>query len=189
MPWLSGDIFGFSGPVTQMQTLAIRLRDLTRFSHVALCCEYAGQVLLWESTTLCNVPCFICGKLHSGTQATDPETRVKNYHGSVYWMRLRDKLAPSEVQRLAYWLIREYGKPYDMKQCLWSIPSLHLYPSQGYDDSSWFCSEQVWAALQHVKRIPVDILAAAMRPAHVMRWLPRWGVYTAPQKIEQTCAT
>lgn len=178
----SGDVLAFCG--RGKESRLIRVRDLTRFSHVGFICRHGGRVLLWESTTLSNVPCSVCGELHTGVQAVDPRERIEAYDGRVWLSRLRDPIHPEHLPSGQSFLRAQHGKPYDKKQVMWAVPTLGIYPWQRYDDSAWFCSELLIAFMQRVDRVSRDSTPVAWRPCHVMRRLPRWGVLEQPVVIK-----
>lgn len=170
----SGDVLAFCG--RGKESNIVRLRDLTRISHVGVVCYYGGKMFLWESTTLSNIECAWCNKSHHGVQAVDIRTRIKNYEGKIWVAKLREPIAPNRLLDGSKFMAQQHGKGYDRKQVYWAIPSLGIYPWQRYDDSAWFCSELVIAFLQRVDRVDNNTSPATWRPAHVIRRLTRWGI-------------
>lgn len=132
------------------------------FSHVAICAdvEIKGerpQVWLFESTTLCSLPCLMQHKPVSGVQCHMPDERVKEYPGSVWRLRLTQPLTCDQSGELSDFLRSEVGKPYDRDRAallaswhLWAAPFLEPTPN------ARFCSELVGEGLKRVSRIGAD---------------------------------
>ena len=151
------------------------------FSHIGVCARDAnGRVLIFESTTLCNLACEIAHKKTHGTQAHLPADRVGNYQGKVWRLRLavRETLTEPESQRLSDFLLSEIGKPYDyagaMISATWRLRlSSWLYPTM----QRLFCSYYVMAALKDIGKVDKDLNPRAYNPARVARNLQTWGSY------------
>lgn len=151
------------------------------FSHIGICARDAsGRVLIFESTTLCNLACEIVHKKTHGTQAHLPADRIGAYQGKVWRLRLavRETLTEPESQRLSDFLLSEIGKPYDyagaMISATWRLRlSSWLYPTM----QRLFCSYYVMAALKDIGKVDKDLNPRAYNPARVARNLQTWGSY------------
>ncbi|HET6878670.1 MAG TPA: hypothetical protein VFI31_00775 [Pirellulales bacterium] len=181
-----GDLVLFAGHNWESRAIALATCSPAQlllgqwFSHVAICADYRGRVLLFESTTLCDLPCEIrrC-KVH-GPQAHDPRLRVHSYAGSVWRMRLsRDKrLCDDERQSLTASLTGKLGEGYDyegaaicgtrlLRLARWIRPSLDRL----------FCSRYCMSALKAIDVVDHDLNPAVYSPARMARDLQWWGTY------------
>ena len=119
--FISGDLVLFAGKNWESRAIALATCSPAQlilgqwFSHVAICTDYRGRVLLFESTTLCDLACEIRRCKVRGPQAHDPRSRIHSYPGSVWRMRLaRDKrLNNDERHELTEFLTSKLGEGYD----------------------------------------------------------------------------
>ena len=143
-------------------------------------------MLLFESTTLCDEPCVLTGKLISGVQAHEPESRIDGYPGDVARLRLMPawRLGRREVELLHNWLMHVASEPYDLRGALISGTRLFKWTAlMPYPDlGSLFCSELCAAALMRLHRMPLEN-PSAYSPASLVRELRRCGTYGAPQAV------
>ena len=72
-----------------------------------------GRLLLFESTTLENMPCEISGACFNGTQAHSLEKILKAYEGKVWHYPVYRKLYDHEEKRLTDFLMATIHTPYD----------------------------------------------------------------------------
>ena len=111
-----GDLIGFSG--YNLSGIGINIFSggfpFYGISHIGIVARYQGVLRLFESTTLCELPCLHQGKPVSGAQIHDISKRTKNYHGKVYHIKLKNKLTAIDALRLTNYLMGGVGKPYDM---------------------------------------------------------------------------
>lgn len=125
-------------------------------SHVGIIAELNGQLVLFESTTLCKTPCLIQGKCVSGVQAQNIEDRVKQYRGgSVKYYPLHSHLNLNETEstKMSNFLISQIGKEYDKKAAVLSASHiLKYFPNPDLD--TIFCSALVARALMISGRMP-----------------------------------
>jgi len=148
----------------------------------------AANMLLFESTTLCDEPCVLTGKHTSGVQAHEPDSRVAGYPGSVALLRLSPawRLNPRETAMLHDWLMRVASEPYDLHGALLSgtrvfrWTALMPYPDLG----SLFCSELCAAALMRLHRLPLSN-PGLYNPASLVRAVRRCGTYGAPRALKK----
>lgn len=110
-----GDVVGFSGTGKCSIFINLMSYGIPRWgiSHVGIIGAYHGENLLFESTTLSNVPCVIQGKPFRGTQAVRLADRVAKYKGRIWLYPLYRKLYTAEADRLNEFLIEHIGLPYD----------------------------------------------------------------------------
>lgn len=129
------------------------------FGHVEICADgrFNGNVDVYAygSTTQCDLPCLHAGKPISGVQVHAPRTRVDQYPGKVWRLRLTESLNSEERGRLWGMLYHELGKPYDAERAALLAGRRFVYDFQGLAPTpgSRFCSELASAALKHVNRI------------------------------------
>src|SRR5713226_3934901 len=93
--FVPGDLLVFAGQGFESRAIALatcRPWQLLRgewFSHLGICARGpAGNVLLFESTTLADLPCEILRRKTQGTQAHKPWDRIQNHRGKVWRLRL-----------------------------------------------------------------------------------------------------
>lgn len=151
------------------------------FSHIGICArDPHGRVLVWESTTLCDLPCAITGRKVRGTQAHLPSERIDNYDGAAWRLRLaeREALCDAESLRLTDFVLSEIGRPYDYEGAMISATRRlrlcrRFYPTL----DKLFCSFYVLAALKDIGKVDKDLNPRAYSPAHAARDLMYWGTY------------
>lgn len=146
-----------------------------------------SRTLLFESTTLCDLPCALSGRTIRGVQAHDPLERIACYHGAVARLRLARawRLNRHEIALLHQWLMNVASEPYDLRGALvsgtrlfkWSL--LMPYP----DLESLFCSELCAAALMRLHRMPLEN-PSVYNPASLVRELRRCGTYGGPKFVK-----
>ena len=169
-----GDIIGFSGNC--WLSVGINLASygipFWSLSHVGIVGEHKGELLLFESTSLSELPCAIQGKPVWGTQAHRLDGCVRAYRGKVWHYPLYRPLYAFESQRLSAFLLKYLGKDYDAIGAFraggigWSWLESKL---RRQDLTSLFCSEYCAAAHAHV---------GVFRTDHVGRWSPNRLVRT-----------
>lgn len=184
-----GDVIGFSGRswISAGVNIATYGIPLFGISHVGIMANTPdGRMLIFESTSLEDLPCEISGENFTGTQAHKLEDILRVYKGRVYHYPLYRPLYTGESERLTQFLMETIHVPYDMMGALraagvglsW-IES--LFRSQ--DLSLIFCSEWVASALSVIGVFPTS---------NVSRWNPnrfirclRWnGVVCKPRRLK-----
>jgi hypothetical protein len=86
----AGDVIGFSGNswISALINVGTYGIPFWGISHVGVMAHAAdGRLLLFESTTLENMPCELSGECFNGTQAHDLTKILKAYEGKVYTIR------------------------------------------------------------------------------------------------------
>lgn len=150
-------------------------------SHIAICArDQNGRVLVYESTTLCDLACEISGKKTQGTQAHLPDDRIRSYDGKIWRLRLAPRLALTEPEslRLTDFLLSEIGRPYDYEGAMisatrWLRTCELVRPTM----QKLFCSYYVMAALKDIGKVDKDLNPRAYSPARASRDLQYWGTY------------
>lgn len=158
MEFRPGDVIGFSGDGGISFTVNILSYGIPwiSISHLGIIGEHEGELLLFESTTLSDIPCIIQGELVEGVQAVRLKDRIKIYDGKVFRYPLVDPLFASERRRLNQFLHDQIGKPYDLIGALraggrlWAWFESHLREA---DLNFLFCSELVASSLHKVDRL------------------------------------
>lgn len=158
MDFKPGDAVGFSGDggisfVVNILSYGIPWWSI---SHLGILGEHEGELLLFESTTLSNIPCKIQDRSVEGVQAVRLEDRVRKYAGKVFHYPLVDSLTDDENQQLYDFLHDQIGKEYDLIGALraggslWAWAESHLREA---DLNFLFCSELVASSLHKVNRL------------------------------------
>ena len=83
----AGDVIGFSGNswISALINLGTYGLPFSGISHVGIMAHAAdGRLLLFESTTLENMPCELSGECFNGTQAHDLTKILQAYAGKVW---------------------------------------------------------------------------------------------------------
>jgi len=163
-----GDLIAFSGRSWKSAVINLCSYGIPWWSasHVGIIGEYQGELLLFESTTLSNIPCVIQGKPFKGTQACRLEDRIASYAGSIWHYPLYRDLFDAEFERLNKFLIDHIGILYDHIGAIRSGGAAwSWFESYIHDENldSIFCSE--YCAAAHC-----DI--GMLRTGHVSRWNP-----------------
>ena len=184
----AGDIIGFSGDSwlsfgINLATYGIPFWSL---SHVGILGEHEGELLLFESTSLSDLPCVIQGKPVWGTQAHRLDECVEAYGGKVRHYPLWRPLYTFESQRLSSFLVKHIGKDYDAIGAFraggigWSWIESKL---RRQDLSSLFCSEFCAAAHAHVGVFRTDH-AGRWSPNRLVRTERRRGILLKPWRLK-----
>jgi hypothetical protein len=146
-------------------------------------------LLLFESTTLCDLPCLLTGRPIQGVQAHDPARRIATYRGAVARLRLTRawRLNVHEIALLHEWLMGVASEPYDLRGALISGTRLFKWSAlMPYPDlESLFCSELCAAALMRLHRMPLEN-PSAFNPASLVREVRRCGTYGAPRFVKRS---
>lgn len=190
MDLLPGDIIGFLGssPLSKLicaGTGGYPFWPYLGLSHVGIIGVWEGQSLLFESTTLCDVPCTIQGKPFKGTQAHPLQDRLNSYSGLIWHYPLATPLYHDKTERLNAFLLANIGHDYDRLAALFAAdiaPSFvesWLHPERR--DSC--CS--VWCAAAH-QNIGIFTTSDVGRwsPTRFTRCERRQGILSAPIRLK-----
>ena len=190
MDFRPGDTIGFSGDGGISFAVNILSYGLPWFSisHVGILGEHEGELLLFESTTLSNIPCVIQQKSVEGVQAVRLEDRVQEYDGKVFHYPLVEPLFVSERKHLNQFLTDQIGKPYDLIGALRAGGKLvswfesHLREA---DLNFLFCSELVASSLHRVDRLETHNVSS-WSPNRLIRHGLKKNILQKPKRL--TCA-
>ena len=172
-----GDLLGFSGYDLSGIGINLATAGLPYFglSHIGIIARYQGILRLFESTTLCPLPCIVQGKPVSGAQVHAILKRIRGYYGKVYHLKLKESC---DSELLTKFLLKDVGKPYDMIGAGlsggWFLRKIkHWLRPQ--DLNNLFCSEWCASALN-----AVDIFhtgnASVWNPNALYREMRRRGI-------------
>ena len=179
-----GDLFAFAG--RGWVSNAIKLFTCSRYSHVGGIAAYNGYTLLFESTTLSDVPCVIAGKTVKGVQAHFPFDRMLNYPGSIWRLRLVPdwELSDDESALLTRYLLGKIGVDYSAGAAMLSGGNwLKRWICRNESFHSAFCSQLWTGALERVGRHP-PVNAGKVNPGQLIRTLVDLGYYQPPERFK-----
>ena len=154
-------------------------------SHVGIIGEYKGEQLLFESTTLSNIPCVIQQKSFKGVQGVRLANRVKSYNGRVYHYPVYRPLFGFEENRLNEFLLDKIGTPYDLHGGVRSAThALSWLESRfkGEDLNFIFCSELVAAAHARIGLLQSSS-ASRWNPNRLIRYERRTGILRRSRRL------
>ena len=185
----AGDVIGFSGntwisALINLGTYGVPFWDL---SHVGVMAHAAdGRLLLFESTTLENMPCEISGACFNGTQAHSLEKILKAYEGKVWHYPVYRKLYDHEEKRLTDFLMATIHTPYDAMGAFRAAGiGLSWVEScfRKQDLHMIFCSEWLAAAYSDIGVMPTSN-AARWNPNHLVRHLRVREAVLRPRRLK-----
>jgi len=154
-------------------------------SHVGIIGEYEGEQLLFESTTLSDIPCVIQQKPFKGVQGVRLADRVKSYNGRVYHYPLYRPLFSFEFDRLNEFLLEKVGTLYDLHGGMRSAThGLSWLESRfsGEDLNYIFCSELVAAAHARIGLLQTSS-ASRWNPNRLIRYERRKGILKRARRL------
>jgi hypothetical protein len=185
----AGDVIGFSGNSWISGLINIGTYGIPGWgiSHVGIMAHADdGRLLLFESTTLENMPCEISGECFNGTQAHDLDKVLKVYDGKVWHYPLYRPLYESEAKRLTKFLMATIHTPYDAMGAFRSAGvGLSWVESLFHPENlhSIFCSEWVAAAYANIGLVPTAN-AARWNPNHLVRHLRGAEILRNPRRLK-----
>lgn len=184
----AGDILAFSGAGWKSNLINLATFGIPRFSvsHIGIIGEYENELLLFESTTLNDLPCRITGKPIKGSQAQRVGPRLSRYRGKVWAYRLYRPLYKHENERLSKFLVDGLGRPYDQVGAFrsggvafsWLESKIHA-PNL----ASLFCSEWVAAALANIGVLPTNH-PSKWNPNRLIRFLNKHELVQPPRRLK-----
>ncbi|MCA8995525.1 MAG: hypothetical protein KDA80_01000 [Planctomycetaceae bacterium] len=198
-----GDIAACFG--RDLTSRVIRLGTLSPFapprlrigpSHVAMICEFQGERIWAESTSLCRTPCLIQGKRVEGAQAHFPVDRIAEYTENggfvdIYRLTPVNALSQEERRLLSLILLQHFvgaGLHYDIRGAVLSgtraFQASRLFPGANLEEL--FCSEMVAAVVMRLNRMN-HANPARYNPARLLRELVRTGKYEYVETVGPTC--
>lgn len=182
--WQAGDLLIFFGTDWTSRAIELATRGPSHVGIISRNDEH--QRLLYESTTLCDLPDELTGRPCAGVQAHEPDERVNTYRGRVARLRLAPawQLNRYEADLLQRMLQHVHGISYDLRGALLSGTRLFKWTDlMPYPDlGSLFCSELCAAVLMRLGRLPLSN-PSAYHPAALVRKVRRCGVYQPPEYL------
>ena len=185
----AGDIIGFSGCgwISAAINVATYGIPLWGISHVGIMASAPdGRLLIFESTSLEDLPCEISHENFTGTQAHKLEDILRVYKGKAYHYPLYRPLYPSEDERLTEFLMETIHVPYDAMGAFRSagvglswVESL-FHPSNLH---MIFCSEWVAAAFAITGLHATDNVGR-WNPNRLCRHLRRREILCKPRRLK-----
>lgn len=184
----AGDILACSGGSFQSDFINLVTYGVPRrsASHLMILAEHNDDLLIFESTTGCALPCALFHRRFNGTQAHFLESRLTEYDGRVWHYPLAKPLRSFERRRLSRFLIDSLGTPYDNRGAtaaggkLWSLVKASLHQES---ISALFCSEWVAAALRHIERFDTRNVSA-WSPNALIREMNRRALLGRPGRVK-----
>ena len=156
-------------------------------SHVGIMANAPdGRLLIFESTSLENLPCEISHENFTGTQAHLLDDILRVYDGKAWHYPLYRSLYDYEDKRLTEFLMATIHTPYDAMGAFRSagvglswVESL-FHPANLH---SIFCSEWVAAAYADIGIVPTAN-AARWNPNHLVRHLRGAEILLNPRRLK-----
>lgn len=195
-PWEQPKISHVSVIAHTSQELMEKLAQYTRLVKIppGRIATWRERLLLFESTTLADVPCAISGQAIKGVQSHDPLGRIAAYDGDAYYCRLtqpyKSKFESNGRQRrLSIGCLSRIGDQYNGKGAALSGTHLslrmrdYLWAWSKSDRNRLFCSQYVASVLSPIDLFPIED-PRNWNPSRLMKRLISSGVYTPPQRIE-----
>lgn len=184
-----GDVIAFSGGGWVSAAINIGTYGIPFFSvsHVGIMAEASdGRLLLFESTSLDNLPCVIGGEDFTGTQAHVLGDIVAAYSGRAYHYPLYRPLYRNENERLTRFLMETLHTPYDLMGAFRATGVGISWIESWFreqDLSTIFCSEWIASALSVIGIFPTSN-ASRWNPNRLVRHL-RWNdVIFKPRRLK-----
>jgi len=184
-----GDVIGFSGVGMTGDIINIGTWGIPRWNlcHVGIIGEAQDdKLLLFESTTLDDLPCEISGEKFNGTQAHSLATVCKGYGGKVWHYPLYRPLYDFERKRLTEFLMGTIHVPYDKMKALRATDLLGVSLLESClretDLHQIFCSDWVAAAHAYIGLWPTTN-SGAWNPNKLVRYLRSKGILCKPRRL------
>ena len=174
----TGDVIAFSG--NKGAAHFIKWASNSQYNHVALVLEtdlgggFGKSVLVIESTPVLEPRDAEGRKAIKGVQINWLSRDLDLYNGKVWWVPLKQPLAPDKLVEMQSWLRQTYNerKPFDTVQALGS--GFDLLDRLGLvnppDLSRLFCSELVTKALQIAGVVDPSLDPSEQTPGDVVKF-------------------
>jgi hypothetical protein len=172
----------FAGGASVFAT-TIAIAGPSPYSHVGFVCARAGDPLLWESTTLSDLPCLLCGKPTRGLQCVNPLQRIERYDGHVWVMRPCRAWESHEIAKALGWLVDRDGARYDLLGAIGAGP-FKRFTHRRERLGRLFCSEVLVAVFGYVGRLGPRHIASSWNPTDVATRFVEWRMYFTPELIK-----
>jgi len=161
----TGDAVFFSGK--GLFSTLIQLKTWCKISHVGIVVVEDGEPMIYESTTMTNLPDIETGKFRKGVQKHPLKERIANYDGKVYHAPITVAL-PNEKEALE-WLNQVHAKntKYDWKQAVLSgFLIKHFVTKENFD--MLFCSELYFKFMKKAGVISNRFNASKKNPKDIL---------------------
>jgi hypothetical protein len=183
-----GDVIGFSGRGWLSDAVNLCTYGIPRvsISHVGIVAKAKGELYVFESTSIGDIPCALLGKPIEGTQAHKLEDTVGRYDGSVWKYSLHRNLYPHESRRLSLYLLDTLGVEYDRLGAIRSAGVGLSWAESLFREenlTSIFCSEWVMSAISKTGIFPTDNVSR-WSPNKMIRRLRRAGIIKRPERLK-----
>ena len=162
----TGDIVLFSG--NNNSSRFIRYVTKSKWSNVGMVIKIHDYdvVLLWESTTMNDIPDFYDKVPKYGVMMVPLSERVRAYDGEVYLRRLSNPISYDMVKQLVALRDEVKNRPYEQDK--WDMIRSVIDSGSSFENkrdlSSIFCSELVAEALQRIGLITNTIASDEFTP-------------------------
>lgn len=184
----AGDLVAFSGANLVSDFINVMSYGWPRWgiSHVGILAPYGGELLLFESTTLNDVPCVIRHKPVRGAQAQYLDTRLDSYKGRIWHYPLSTTLTGKQTAQLTAFLLPMLGTPYSEIEAVragglaWSWLENRIHGPKGY--AAMFCS--AWTASAHEYLGILKSNTTRWNPNRLIRHERRHGLLAAPGRLK-----
>ena len=183
----AGDIIGFSGRswISAGINIATYGIPLWGISHVGIMANATDdRLLIFESTSLENLPCAISHENFTGTQAHLLDDILRVYDGKAWQYPLYRPLYANEDERLTEFLMETIHVPYDAMGAFRSAGVGLSYMESLFHPSNLhtiYCSEWVAAAYAVVGLFATDNVSR-WNPNKLVRRLRRAEILCAPRR-------
>jgi hypothetical protein len=184
-----GDVIGFSGRglISSVIKVGTFASPWSGISHVGVVAQARGHgELVFESTSLDELPCSVSGVRGPGVQAHAISELVDSYDGAMYNYPLYRELYRHESSRLTSYLLQAIGRQYDKNGALHAGGMLYATVSAmkcGQDLAELFCSELVAAALSNIGVFETTN-ASRWNPTRLIRELRRLDIIGKPVRLK-----
>jgi len=153
-------------------------------SHAAIVAEYDGQACIFESTSLCDLPCLIQGRPVKGVQCHPAGERVEKYAGKAWQMRPAEPPSGWQRQKLADWCRDQIGSTYDFDSLLVTGTILRRLTFIRPRPHATICSRYVMQALRAASIVNGEWAPSEWTPAKIARRLPHDELYSWPVRVK-----
>jgi len=151
----TGDIVLFSG--NSWASSFIKFFSGSKWSHIGLVVKVDDYdiTLVWESTTLTDIPDITTGSPKKGVQTVPLSSRHKTYDGKMAVRHLNTSITATMKSNLCTLRKQLMGRPYEQSEIELASSLLDFGKFDNKEDlSSLFCSELVAESLQCMGIIP-----------------------------------
>lgn len=153
-------------------------------SHCAIISSWRDRTMLFESTTLCDVPCEILRRKVRGVQAHTPLSRIESYRGRVWLMRPLDPLVHWQQVKLADACLSHVGDEYgwsDLVRAGSILGRLRTWIPRPHNPD---CAHYVLSVLRDACVLGRNLAPSTKSPAWVARTLPYQEIYAPPVRLK-----